>query len=30
MYGEYPLTEVLDNPTLLDHSKEKAFSDLNL
>jgi hypothetical protein len=24
------LTEVLDNPTLLDHSKEKAFSDLNL
>ena len=30
MYGEYPLVKVLDNPTLLDHSKEKIFSNLNL
>lgn len=30
MYGEYPLTEVLGNPTLLDDSKEKVFSNLDL
>lgn len=28
MYGEYPLVDVLDDPTLLEYSKEKAFENL--
>lgn len=30
MYGEYPLIDVLDDPTLLEYSREKAFDNLNL
>lgn len=30
MYGEYPLVDVLDDPTLLDYSQEKYFEDLEL
>lgn len=28
MYGEYPLVDVLDDPSLLEYSKEKAFENL--
>ncbi len=28
MYGEYPLIDVLDDPSLLEYSKEKAFENL--
>jgi len=30
MYGEYPLADVLDDPTLLDYSREKNFNSLDL
>lgn len=30
MYGEYPLMDVLDDPTLLDYSREKTFENLDL
>ncbi|HKL44339.1 MAG TPA: hypothetical protein VJ892_03605 [Candidatus Absconditabacterales bacterium] len=30
MYGEYPLIDVLDDPTLLDYSMEKSFENLDL
>lgn len=30
MYGEYPLIDVLDDPSLLDYSMEKAFENLDL
>ncbi len=30
MYGEYPLIDVLDDPSLLDYSREKAFENLDL
>jgi len=30
MYGEYPLIDVLDDPSLLDYSREKNFSNLDL
>jgi hypothetical protein len=28
MYGEYPLVDVLDDPSLLEYSKEKAFENM--
>jgi hypothetical protein len=30
MYGEYPLIELLDDPSLLDYSREKVFENLDL
>jgi len=30
MYEEYPLIDVLDDPSLLDYSREKNFSNLDL